>query len=153
MLTVGQPFPEFSLPDQTGRVWTLKDLQGSASIIYFYPKDDTSGCTQEACDFRDALPKLDAVKVIGVSPDSAKSHETFALKYGLPFPLLADTEKELATACGVWVQKSMYGKSYLGIERTTVRLDAKGIIQSIWSKVKVPGHVDSVLAAIAPAQA
>lgn len=149
MLEVSQPFPEFSLPDETGRVWTRADLQGQPTVVYFYPKDDTSGCTAEACGFRDVLPDLGNVRVIGVSPDSEASHQKFIRKHQLTFPLLADTEHALSTAAGVWVEKSMYGKSYMGVERTTVLLDAQGVIRQVWNKVKVPGHVDAVREAIA----
>ncbi len=148
MLEVGAQFPDFSLANQDGEIITNQNLAGAKAIIYFYPKDDTSGCTAEACGFRDALPTFEGVRVIGVSPDSVKSHKKFLDKYGLTFDLLADTETTLSTAAGVWVEKSMYGKSYMGVERTTVLLDEAGQIVRVWSKVKVPGHVEEVTAAL-----
>lgn len=149
MLTVGQPFPEFELKDQNGETHTRESLLGSATILYFYPKDDTSGCTAEACAFQESMPKFAGAKVIGVSPDSEKSHKKFADKYGLAFTLLADTETALCQACGVWVEKSMYGKKYMGVERTTCLVDANGVVTHVWNKVKVPGHAEEVLAALA----
>lgn len=149
MLEVGQPFPNFSLLDQDAKTVTNADLAGAPAVIYFYPKDDTSGCTQEACEFRDALPNFEGARVVGVSPDSAKSHRKFADKFGLNFTLLADTEQRLAEACGVWVEKSMYGRTYMGVERTTFLLDADGVVRQVWRKVKPAGHAESVLAALA----
>ncbi|HRI45067.1 MAG TPA: peroxiredoxin [Fimbriimonadaceae bacterium] len=149
MLEIGQPFPEFSLADQDGRTVTKADLLGARAVIYFYPKDDTSGCTQEACEFRDALGSFEGARVIGVSPDGAKSHRKFADKFGLSFTLLADTEQVLAQACGVWVEKSMYGRSYMGVERTTFLLDAEGTVTDVWRKVKPAGHAEAVRAALA----
>jgi peroxiredoxin Q/BCP len=147
MLEPGQPFPDFTLPNQDGAPVTRADLIGTPTIVYFYPKDDTSGCTAEACDFRDRLPNFAGAKVVGVSPDSPKSHRKFADKYNLPFTLLSDESHALLKAAGVWVEKSMYGKSYMGIERTTVLLDADANVVRVWRKVKVPGHVAEVLAA------
>ena len=149
MLEVGAAFPEFSLQNQDGQIVTKADLLGSATIVYFYPKDDTSGCTAEACEFRDTLPQFSGAKVVGVSPDSAKSHRKFADKYSLPFTLLADTEQALCQACGVWVEKSMYGKKYMGVERTTFALDAAGTVTHVWRKVKPQGHAAEVQAALA----
>ncbi|MBS1722056.1 MAG: thioredoxin-dependent thiol peroxidase [Armatimonadetes bacterium] len=150
MLQKGQPFPDFHLPDQDGKVRTLSDFAGSPVVFYFYPKDDTSGCTAEACAFQDTIPKFKGVPVVGVSPDGVKSHRKFADKYGLKFTLLADTEKQLCEAVGVWVEKSMYGKKYMGVERTTFLLDAGGAVMTVWNKVKPAGHAEEVLAALAP---
>lgn len=141
-------FPAFELTDQNGKVWTNADLLGSPTVIYFYPKDDTPGCTKEACDFRDNLAQLAGAKVLGVSPDPAKSKAKFATKYSLNFPLLADTDKELCEALGVWVEKSMYGRTYMGVDRSTFLLDANGVIVQEWRGVKVPGHVDAVAKAV-----
>lgn len=152
MIQQGQPFPEFSLPDQTGAVHTLDSFKGSKTIVYFYPKDDTSGCTTEACEFRDTLPRFEGAKVVGVSPDSPKSHAKFAAKYQLEFTLLADEEQTLLEAVGVWVEKSMYGKKYMGVERTTVLLDESGIVIKVWNKVKPAGHAAEVLAALSGQQ-
>jgi peroxiredoxin Q/BCP len=116
--------------------------------VFFYPKDDTSGCTIEACEFRDAMPQFAGAKVVGVSPDSAKSHTKFRTKFNLNYDLLADTEQTLCNACGVWVEKSMYGKKYMGVERTTFLLDAKGDIARIWRKVKPEGHAEEVRTAL-----
>lgn len=146
MLAEGQPFPDFSLSDQDGKTVTRDDLKGSKTIVYFYPKDDTSGCTVEACEFRDTLPHFEGAKVIGVSPDSAKSHTKFINKFQLNFTLLADTEKSLSEACGVWVAKSMYGKKYMGVARTTFLLDEDANVIRVWEKVKPQGHAAEVLA-------
>jgi peroxiredoxin Q/BCP len=145
MVETGSRFPDFSLQDQDGNVHTLDSLSGSPTVVYFYPKDDTTGCTQEACEFRDLLPTFAGVKVVGVSPDSAASHRKFAAKHSLPFPLLADEDQALAKACGVWVEKSMYGKKYMGVERTTFLLDAEGMVVNVWRKVKPAGHAREVL--------
>ena len=145
MLTVGAPFPDFSLPDQNGETVSKTDLLGQKTIIYFYPKDDTSGCTAQACGFQESMPAFTGARVVGVSPDSTKSHKKFADKYGLNFTLLADTETTLCESCGVWVEKSMYGKKYMGVERTTFLVDAEGVIQHIWNKVKATGHASEVL--------
>ena len=147
MIEAGQDFPDFSLADQTGKVWTKNDLKGSPAVLYFYPKDDTSGCTVEACEFRDHLPHFEGVQVFGVSPDPEKSHKKFVDKFTLNFPLLADPEKSLLEAAGVWVEKSMYGKKYMGVERTTVLIDAAGKVIKVWNKVKPAGHAAEVLAA------
>ncbi len=150
MISEGDQLPKFSLEADDRTVVTRDSLAGKSAIIYFYPKDDTSGCTKEACDFRDALPrfgKIDAV-VIGVSPDSLESHRKFKNKYQLPYLLLSDPDHELANAFGVWKEKSMYGRKYMGIERTTVIVDKKGRIARIFPKVKVPGHVEEVEKAV-----
>ncbi len=147
-MTEGQRFPDFSLVNQDDQAVTLNDLLGSPTVVFFYPKDDTSGCTIEACEFRDALPQFTGAKVVGVSPDSAKSHTKFRAKFSLNYDLLADTEQTLCKACGVWVEKSMYGKKYMGVERTTFLLDANGDIVRIWRKVKPEGHAEEVRTAL-----
>lgn len=150
MLHVGDAAPEFALPNGAGETVRLSDLRGKKVVLYFYPKDMTPGCTQEACDFRDryaALQEAGAV-VLGVSPDSARSHAKFAEKHTLPFPLLADEDHSIATAYGVWKEKSMYGRAFMGIERSTFLIDENGTIARIWPKVKVAGHGDAVLAAL-----
>jgi len=148
MLKLGDPFPKFSLLNQDGAEISNSDLAGNSTVVYFYPKDDTSGCTAEACGLQESAPELGDVKVIGVSPDPVKSHKKFADKYGLKFTLLADTEKELCTACGIWVEKSMYGKKYMGVERTTYLVDKEGKISHIWNKVKPQGHEKEILSVI-----
>jgi peroxiredoxin Q/BCP len=146
----GKPAPKFSLPDQNGETVTLASLKGSPFVLYFYPKDDTSGCTKEACAFRDDFPAYAdlGAKVIGVSPDSVASHAKFIKKYELPFTLLSDPEKTTLEAYGVWKEKSMYGRKYMGVERTTLVIDSKGIIRHVFPKVKVPGHSEAVLKAL-----
>ena len=150
MVEVGKPAPSFSVLDQNGKKVTLTSLKGSPVVLYFYPKDDTSGCTKEACAFRDAFTEYEqaGARIIGVSPDSVESHVKFIGKHTLPFTLLADTEKKLAEAYGVWKEKSMYGRKYMGIERTTFVIDAKGIVRNIFPKVKVEGHSTAVLEAV-----
>ena len=148
MIKVGDRFPDFSLPNQDGETVALKDLEGEKALLYFYPKDDTSGCTAEACEFRDTMPRFTGVKVVGVSPDSPKSHRKFIEKYQLNFPLLADEEKKLAEAVGVWVEKSMYGKKYMGVERSSFLIDEKGNVAAVWRKVKPLGHAQEVLLAL-----
>lgn len=141
-------FPAFCLLNDEGNPVTLESLRGSQVVIYFYPKDDTSGCTTEACEFTGLLPKFQSgsgVQVLGVSPDSVASHQKFKKKYSLNFALLADIDHQLAESVGVWVEKSMYGKKYMGIERTTFLLDGLGKIVKIWSKVKPAGHAAEVL--------
>ena len=150
-LSEKDPAPAFSLPSTTGKNLGLKDLKGKKIVLYFYPKDDTPGCTKEACNFRDgiaALEKAGAV-VLGVSPDDVKSHEKFQAKYNLPFTLLADHDHHTAEAYGVWKEKSMYGRKFMGIERTTFIIDGAGKIARIFEKVKVDGHHEEVLAALA----
>lgn len=130
--------------------YTLKDFYGERIVLYFYPKDNTSGCTQEACDFRDNINRLSSkATVIGVSPDSIKSHKSFKDKQELNFILLSDTEHKLAEAFRVWKEKSMYGRKYMGIERSTFIISPEGKIEKEWRKVKVKGHVDEVLAFLA----
>lgn len=149
-LDVGAKVPEFSLPDQNGGTVSLKSFKGKQVVLYFYPKDDTSGCTKEACDFRDsfALIKKAGAVVLGVSMDGKASHEKFIAKYGLPFTLLSDEEAATSQAYGVYKEKSMYGRKYWGIERSTFVIDAAGRLKALFRKVKVPGHIDEVLAAL-----
>ncbi len=151
MLNVGDKAPDFAAPDQDGTIRRLKDYEGKKLVLYFYPKDMTSGCTVEACDFRDNLNRLigHGAELLGVSPDSSKSHQKFITKESLNFPLLADEDRAVASAYGVWVEKSMYGRKYMGVERTTFIIDEKGRIAHIFAKVKVKGHVDEVLNALA----
>jgi peroxiredoxin Q/BCP len=146
-LKVGQAAPDFSLPSGSGNTVSLKDLRGKKVVLYFYPKDDTSGCTKEACAFRDSISviKKKGAVVIGVSIDSVESHKKFADKYDLPFTLLSDAGKKTVTKYGVWKEKSMYGRKYMGIERTTVLIDEKGIVSDIFAKVKVDGHIEEIL--------
>ncbi len=148
MLNEGSPFPSFSLQNQDGNLITNSALAGQKTVVYFYPKDDTSGCTVEACGFQEKLPIIPNAKVIGVSPDGVKSHRKFADKFSLSFDLLADTDHALAEACGVWVEKSMYGKKYMGIERTTFVIDENGIVTKVFTKVKPAGHAEEVIAAL-----
>jgi peroxiredoxin Q/BCP len=148
MLETGSRFPMFSLPDQDGNTVTQDSFKGQKVVVYFYPKDDTSGCTVEACEFRDALPEIPGAMVVGVSPDNSKSHRKFADKYKLSFTLLSDTEHSLCDAVGVWVEKSMYGKKYMGVERTTFILDGNGMIARVFKKVKPLGHAAEVMEAL-----
>jgi peroxiredoxin Q/BCP len=149
-LEVGAKAPQFSLPDQDGKPVSLSDLKGKQVVLYFYPKDDTPGCTKEACDFRDSQARIKSAGavVIGVSPDGAASHQKFMGKYSLPFALLSDEEHATAKVYGVYKQKHMYGKKYWGIERSTFVIDATGRLKAIFRKVKVDGHADEVLAAL-----
>ena len=146
-LKVGDKAPDFTLPKDGGGKIALKDLKGKAVVLYFYPKDDTSGCTAEACAFRDAFPDFSKVKaaIVGISRDSVKSHDKFKAKHELPFTLASDEDGKVCEAYGTWVEKSMYGRKYIGIERATFLIDGKGVIRGIWRKVKVPGHVEEVL--------
>lgn len=148
MIEVGSQFPEFELEDQHEKRISLSDLRGQKVVVYFYPKDDTSGCTVEACSFRDRLPDIKGAVVLGVSPDNVKSHKKFAEKFALNFSLLADTDHTLAEKVGVWVEKSMYGKKYMGIERSTFLVDPTGKVTKIWRKVKPQDHADEVVAAV-----
>ena len=144
------PSPDFTLPANGGGTVSLKSLRGKKVVLYFYPKDDTSGCTLEAKDFNDRLAafKEAGAVVIGLSPDSAASHDKFRSKYGLDFDLAADEDKQTLEAYGVWVEKSMYGRKYMGVERTTVLIGGDGRVVRVWPKVKVPGHAEEVLAAV-----
>lgn len=147
----GLPAPDFTLPASGGRTVSLAAMRGRPFVLYFYPKADTSGCTREACDFQEALPALErsGLEVIGVSPDPLPPIEKFAQKYGLSFPLASDAEKQAASAYGTWIEKSMYGRKYMGMDRATFLIDAEGRIARIWRKVKVPGHARAVLEAAA----
>jgi peroxiredoxin Q/BCP len=147
MLKIGKKAPDFNLLSGDGKKFSLKDFSGRKLVLYFYPRDNTSGCTEEARSFekkRGAMKKNGAI-VVGVSTDSVDSHAKFASKYGLTFPLLSDEKKSAIKVYGVWKEKSMYGKKYFGIERTTVVIDEKGIIRHIFHRVKVEGHADEVL--------
>lgn len=148
---VGDVAPSFELLDQSGTPLSSAALAGKPYVLYFYPKDDTPGCTTEACGFRDALPdfKKLGVRVIGVSPDSSSSHERFIAKYSLPFTLLSDPDKTLSAAYGVWAKKQNYGREYMGVVRSTFLIDARGVVQKAWRSVKVNGHVEQVQAAAA----
>ena len=150
MLKIGQKAPDFKLASTDGTTLNLKDFAGKKIVLYFYPKDDTTGCTKEACSFESNLQamKRKGAVVVGVSADSVESHLKFAQKYGLSFPLLSDEKKDTLKAYGVWKEKSMYGRKYFGIERTTVIIDEKGIVQQIFNKVKVDGHTDEVRAVL-----
>ena len=146
----GSKAPAFSLPDEGGTLVSSASLAGKPYVLYFYPKDDTPGCTKEACDFRDNLRAFNAqrVRVLGVSPDDSKRHAKFKEKYGLNFTLLSDTEKSLIEAYGVWVKKLNYGREYMGVQRSTFIIDKDGKIAKTWHGVRVPGHVEAVLAAL-----
>ncbi|HSG82538.1 MAG TPA: thioredoxin-dependent thiol peroxidase [Gemmatimonadota bacterium] len=147
MLKVGDPAPDFQLDSDTGDAIRLSGLRGKKVILYFYPKDDTPGCTTEACEFRDRVPDIQRVGavVLGVSPDSVKSHQKFRSKYELPFVLLSDPDHTVADAYGAWGEKKMYGKTYEGVLRTTYVIDEGGIVEEIFGKVKPKGHGDAVL--------
>jgi thioredoxin-dependent peroxiredoxin len=147
----GDAAPSFELLAQEGASLSSADLAGKAYVLYFYPKDDTPGCTTEACGFRDALPdfKKLGVRVIGVSPDSSSSHERFVAKYSLPFTLLSDPDKALSAAYGVWAKKQNYGREYMGVVRSTFLIDSMGVVRKAWRSVKVKGHVEQVQAAAA----
>ena len=149
-LTEAAPAPDFSLPATGGRTVSLAGLKGKPFVLYFYPRADTPGCTKEACAFQAGLPDFSGmnVTVIGVSKDKMKALEKFAEKFDLEFPLASDPEAKVIDAYGAWQEKSMYGKKYMGIERSTVLVDAKGKIAKIWPKVKIDGHADDVLMAI-----
>jgi thioredoxin-dependent peroxiredoxin len=148
---VGDKAPDFTLPADGGGTVSLKALKGKPVVLYFYPKDDTSGCTAEACAFRDARPDFSKVKaeIVGVSRDSVASHDAFKQKFDLPFPLASDQDGKVCRAYGVWVEKSMYGRKYMSIERATFLIDANGVVRKMWRKVKVPGHAAEVLKAAA----
>lgn len=150
-LTVGSTAPDFSLIGNDGEKYSLKEFKGKKLVLYFYPKDDTSGCTKEACSFRDnlALIRRKGAVVVGVSPDDTTSHEKFILKYDLNFPLLSDESKKMLEEYGVWKEKSMYGRKYMGVERTTFIIDEKGKITHIFPKVKVDSHTEEILKALA----
>lgn len=149
MAKIGEQAPDFTAKTDGDGEITLSKLRGKTVVLYFYPKDDTPGCTKEACGFRDALPdfsKVDA-EIIGVSRDSVAKHDKFKAKFELPFALASDEDGTVCEAYGTWVEKSMYGRKYMGIDRATFLIDEKGVIRGAWRKVKVPGHVEAVLAA------
>ena len=149
-LNIGDTAPNFTLPTDGGGEITLSDLRGQKVVIYFYPKDNTPGCTTESCDFNDAMPAFEKLntQIIGISKDSVKKHDNFKSKYGFNFPLASDENSDVCEQYGAWKEKSMYGKTYMGIERTTFLIDETGTIAAIWPKVKVKGHVDAVQEAI-----
>jgi len=150
-LTVGMAAPDFELPSTLGRKITLHEFRGKRVILYFYPKDDTPGCTMEACAFRDNLPRFEAKEgvVLGISLDDDLSHQRFAQKYNLPFPLLSDVDAAVCRQYGVYKEKNMYGRSFWGIERTTFVIDREGKVENVFRRVKVEGHADEVLATLA----
>lgn len=146
----GQPAPDFTLPADDGREVTLSQLRGKPVVLYFYPKDDTPGCTKEACAFRDRNAEIQAkgAVILGVSPDDVASHGQFRDKYSLNFPLLADEGHRLAETYGAWREKNMYGKKSMGVQRSTFLIDAAGTVRKVWKKVSVDGHDEQVLAAL-----
>ncbi|MCP9450960.1 MAG: thioredoxin-dependent thiol peroxidase [Nitrospira sp.] len=149
-LAVGDQAPELEIPDQDGKIVTLYGLRGKHVVLYFYPKDDTPGCTKESCDFRDTEAQIMRAggTILGVSLDGQESHQKFIKKFGLPFPLLSDEDARVSKAYGVYKQKNMYGKKYWGIERSTFIIDPEGKVKAVFRKVKVDGHADQVLAAL-----
>lgn len=150
MVKVGDAAPGFTAADDAGGEFTLGSLRGRKVVLYFYPRDNTPGCTQEACDFRDLSPALfekNAV-VIGVSTDNVKSHRNFKSKYSLPFTLVADPDKDVVSTYGVWVEKKQYGRSFMGVARTTFVIDEAGVVERVFESVKVKGHADAVLEAL-----
>ncbi|WP_458120183.1 thioredoxin-dependent thiol peroxidase [Paenibacillus sp. Z6-24] len=146
-LQQGQPVPDFTLEASEGREISLSGYRGKKVVLYFYPKDNTTGCTQQACDFRDSTAGYEqyGAVVLGISPDNVKSHDRFSAKYELPFPLLSDPDHAVAEAYGVWQLKKMYGKEYEGIVRSTFLIDEEGNLQREWRNVKVKGHVENVM--------
>jgi peroxiredoxin Q/BCP len=149
-VAVGDKAPNFSASDETGRTWSLKSLKGKTFVLYFYPKDNTSGCTTEACDFRDRYDAFvkKGTRIFGVSPDAAKSHAGFKAKHGLPFPLLVDEDKEICHAYGVWKEKSLYGRKFMGVVRSTFVIGPTGRILQAERKVRVDGHAEAILEAV-----
>ena len=149
-LSIGDKAPDFTMPAIGGRTVSLKELKGKPFVLYFYPRADTPGCTKEACAFQEGMPDFSklGVTIIGVSKDSMKALEKFAEKYGLAFPLASDPEIKVIDSYAAWIEKSLYGKTYMGIERSTVLVDAKGKIAHHWPKVKVAGHAEDVLKAV-----
>jgi peroxiredoxin Q/BCP len=144
MVEAGSPAPDFTLPSDDGGDVSLAGLRGRKVVLYFYPKDDTPGCTTQACDFRDALPRFEGVDavVLGVSADSVESHAKFRAKHHLNFPLLADVDHEVSEAYGVWKEKNLYGRKSMGIERSTFLIDEEGNVERVWRKVKAQGHAE-----------
>ena len=151
MPAVGEMAPDFTLETDSGTPLTLSALRGKPVVLFFYPKDDTSGCTTESCEFRDLVPRFDGVdaRVLGISPDPVKSHVKFRDKYQLNYPLLADVEKTVSTTYGVWQQKSMYGRKYMGVARTTFVIGRDGRIAHVFEKVKPAGHAAEVADVVA----
>jgi thioredoxin-dependent peroxiredoxin len=143
----GDAAPDFELPTDGGGRFRLSEQRGFPVVLYFYPKDDTSGCTKEAIGFSEKKPDFDAMQtlIVGISPDDEQSHDKFKAKYGLAITLAADAEKRAATAYGVWMEKSMYGRKYMGVDRSTFVIDRNGVVAKAWRNVKVPGHVEDVL--------
>ena len=148
-ISEGAPAPTFTLPGDDGTEISLSAYRGRPVVVYFYPKDNTSGCTKEAIAFNELAGEFDAagVSLLGISPDPVASHEKFKAKHGLAFPLASDPTTDVAQAYGVWVEKSMYGRKYMGIERSTFLIDGNGTVARVWHKVKVPGHAEAVLEA------
>ena len=144
MVEAGSPAPDFTLPSDDGGDVSRSELRGRKVVLYFYPKDDTPGCTTQACDFRDALPRFEGVDavVLGVSADSVESHAKFRAKHHLNFPLLADVDHEVSEAYGVWKEKNLYGRKSMGIERSTFLIDGEGNVERVWRKVKAQGHTE-----------
>lgn len=150
MLQVGDPAPDFTVKTDGGGTLRLADLRGQRVVLYFYPRDNTPGCTTEACDFRDAAARFadkNAV-ILGVSTDTVQSHDRFKAKHELPFPLLSDSDREIAAAYGTWREKSLYGKKFMGMVRSTFVIDEQGIIAAVYNKVRVKGHVEALLDAL-----
>ncbi len=149
-VTEGDPAPDFALPNDQGEIVRLADFAGRTVVLFMYPKNNTPGCTREACDFRDRIERIQAAGavVLGVSPDSVASHQKFKAKHALPYTLLSDEEAKAIRAYGAWVEKSMFGRKYWGVERSTFIIGPDGILRKVFRKVKVKGHVDEVLAAL-----
>tara|TARA_Y100000814_G_C12251814_1_gene375302 strand:+ start:180 stop:638 length:459 start_codon:yes stop_codon:yes gene_type:complete len=149
-LTVGETAPQFSLPSSSGQIVNLDSLKGQKVVIFFYPKDDTPGCTIEACEFRDRSDEISAkgTKILGISPDNLESHDKFINKFDLNFELLADEDNTVATSYGAWGEKNMYGKVTIGMKRMTFLIDEKGCVAKIWGKVKPEGHAQQIIDAI-----
>ena len=148
-LAEGDKAPDFAMPTDGGGTVSLAGLKGERFVLYFYPKDDTPGCTKEACAFRDAMPDFSGIdtRIVGVSKDPVARHDRFKAKYNLPFTLASDIDGNVCEAYGVWVQKKLYGREYMGIERATFLIDAEGTVTRVWRKVRVPGHAEAVLGA------
>ena len=146
----GKKAPDFTAPTDGAKTLKLSDLRGRPVVLYFYPKDDTPGCTTEACGFRDAAPDFKKLKaqIVGVSKDNVARHDKFKAKYGLNFPLVSDEDGKICGKYGTWIEKSLYGRKYMGIDRATFLIDKNGVVARIWRKVKVAGHVDEVQAAL-----
>ncbi len=151
MLEPGQTAPDFTLPDQRGQKVSLSDFRGQPVVVYFYPKDDTPGCTTQACDIRDQWEEFReaGAAVIGISPDDVESHERFAAKHDLPHVLLADPDREVMQPWGAWGTKNMYGKETVGVIRSTVLVDAEGVVAKVWKRVQAKKHAEQVLKALA----